>query len=98
MSTIGPYLLLFLLVWLDAVLRTFNNLHIMRLQTKTAIPFNLMGAFVNMFVVLSIVELGWPVFIPVGLGYGVGQIAAMKIFRWRRERSSKEIPVEDDIE
>lgn len=86
------YVGIFFAVWLNAVLRTFNNLHVMRLYYGTAIPFSLMGAFVDMCVIASVVKLGWPVFIPIGCGYGLGQITAMKIYEWRRDRRPPTTP------
>jgi len=93
----GTYILIFLVVWFHAVLHTFNNLHIMRLRYETAIPVSLVSSFVNVCVIASVLHHGIWVFIPVGLGYGVGQITAMKIFEWRRDQRSP-TPPENELE
>lgn len=86
------YVLLFVAVWFNAVLRTFNNLRVMRLNTSTAIPVALITSFVDICVIASVIKLGIWVFIPVGLGYGVGQITATKIYEWRRRRDRPVMP------
>jgi len=91
------YVLIFIAVWLNAVLRTFNNLRIMRLQYGTAIPVSLVTSFIDVCVIASVVEHGVWIFIPVGLGFGVGQITAMKIYEWRRDRSPP-VPAENELD
>jgi len=88
------YILIFCAVWLNAVLRTFNNLRIMRLHYGTAIPVCLITAFIDVCVIASVVQHGVWIFIPIGLGYGLGQITAMKIY----ERRRPETPPENELE
>jgi hypothetical protein len=91
------YALLFVAVWFNAVLRTFNNLRVMRLQYETAIPVALVTSFVDVCVIASVIKLGIWVFIPVGLGFGCGQITAGKIYEWRR-RKCRSVPPENELD
>lgn len=86
----ADHLLIFIAVFVNAIFHTFNNLHIMRLREETAIPCSLLTSFVNVCVIASVVEHGYLMFIPVGLGYGFGQIVAMRIFR-HRERGDDQL-------
>lgn len=90
------YLLLFFAVWFNALARTFNNLRVMRLQTAWAIPVALVTSLIDVCVIASVVKLGIWVFIPIGLGFGVGQITAAHLFRRRREKCA--ISPNDEIE
>ena len=91
------YVFLFVAVWFNALLRTFNNLRVMRLQYETAIPVALITTFVDVCVVASIVKHGIWVFIPVGLGFGCGQITAGKIYQWRRKKN-RDVKPENELD
>jgi hypothetical protein len=84
------FVMVFLAAFASAFLRTFNGLCVMRLRYGTVIPFSMMIAFVDVCVIASVVRNGLWIFVPSGMGQGVGAIIAMKIYERRYRRSDTE--------
>jgi hypothetical protein len=89
-ADVTTFLLVFGAAFASALFRTFNQLHVMRLRYATVIPCNIAISFVDFCVIASVVKDGLWVFLPAGLGQGVGSLVAMKLFERYRKPGNPE--------
>lgn len=79
------YSLIAMASFIFVALKAFQQLNVMHDRTKWVLPTSLMMAFMEVSIIIGAISNGWTAAIPMGIGGGLGCLAAMNLHRRMRK-------------
>lgn len=79
------YILLACASFIFVALKAFQQLNVMHDRTKWVVPTSMLMAFMEVSIIIGAIANGWRAAVPMGIGGGLGCLAAMRLHKKMRK-------------